>query len=196
MERDDLYTLIHKVLRKGLFDLCVRAGTTDYGDPAAVKELDAAWHRFDLFLRSHSAHERDLIHPALGALDPGGTEVVDAEHDRVHELLDRVEAQLAAIAAEQDATVARRRGLELYRALNRLAGTALPHFDAEETELMPRLWALLSDAQIAAIRGAIMGSIRPEEAAYTVELAAGALNPQELEMIRANAAAVELAASN
>src|SRR5262245_58502477 len=69
------------------------------------------------------------------------------------------------------AAVARRRGLEVYRALNRLAAIALPHFDAEETELMPRLWALLSDDEIAEVRAAIMASIDPDEAAYTVDSA-------------------------
>jgi hypothetical protein len=83
-------------------------------------------------------------------------------------------------------------GLEFYRALNRLAAVALPHFDREETALMPRLWATLSEDEIAAIRGSIMAAIGPDEAAYALELADGALDPSELTAIHQLAAARQL----
>jgi hypothetical protein len=195
LEREDLYTLIHKVLRTQLFEVCVQAGATDYGDPHAVFELQDAWQRFDTMLRSHSSHERDYIHPALTVIVPGGTDELDAEHEQVHELLDQVATQFARLTAEHEAEAARRVGLELYRALNRLAAIALPHFDAEETQLMPRLWALLTDQEIAQIRASIMASLTVDETAATRELADRALDPHELGMLRANADAVELAAT-
>jgi len=49
-------------------------------------------------------------------------------------------------------------------------------------------WALLSDDEIAEARGAIMASIGPDEAAYTVECAGEALNPQELLILQGAAA--------
>ena len=42
-ERDDLFTIIHKGLRLGLFDVTVQAGRTDWADPAQVTELGERW---------------------------------------------------------------------------------------------------------------------------------------------------------
>ena len=67
MERDDLYTQIHKVLRKALFDVCVMAGATDFADRGAFGDLRERWDFFDLSLRNHSEHELKFIQPALDA---------------------------------------------------------------------------------------------------------------------------------
>jgi len=187
MSRDDLFTMIHKVLRKGLFDTCMLAGATDYDDPSAVERLRDAWQRCDMMLRGHSDHEHNIIQAPLEALSPGATVAFDAEHDQIHRMLDELNTQSAALAEEADAAGRARRGLEFYRAINRLVGAALPHFDAEETQLMPRMWALMSDDEIAVVRGTLMKTLTPAELAYVGDYADGALDSDELEQLRARA---------
>jgi len=55
--RDDLFTIIHKGLRLGLFDITVQAGRTDWADPAQVTDLGERWHGLLTLLRAHSDHE-------------------------------------------------------------------------------------------------------------------------------------------
>ena len=60
-ERDDLFTIIHKGLRLGLFDITVQAGRTDWADPAQVTDLGERWHGLLTLLRAHGDHENQHI---------------------------------------------------------------------------------------------------------------------------------------
>ena len=54
MQRDDLFTNIHKAIRAGLFDLTVTAGATDWNNPTAVAGFGDTWCRLHALLEAHT----------------------------------------------------------------------------------------------------------------------------------------------
>ena len=173
MTRDDLFTNIHKALRKGLFDLTVVTGATDWDVPAEVAALGERWRRLHALLESHTRHEDDHILRILDGTDrPPATVVTEEQHRDLDDLLTRVATQFDAVLARPDAAA----GLALYRDLARFVAAYLPHLHLEETEVMPAIWSRCSDAEIAATRAAFMAAITPEDSALSMELMLPALD--------------------
>jgi len=183
MERDDLFTMIHKGLRHAIFEVNVRAGATDYADATAVAELQESWRRLHSALSGHSHHEDDYIFTLLSDRVPGGTDQLTEEHVVIHAQAAQITEQFARIAAEPRGDKRRMLGLELYRALQRFTAAALVHFDEEESELLARIWALCDDAEIADTRAAFMATIGPEEMQFDVEHMLEAVDPIEHELL-------------
>ena len=172
MPRDDLFTHIHKALRKGLFDLTVLTGSTDWTAPDEVGALEARWRPFLALLRSHSGHEDRHIFRVLDPHDPGATLAVGEQHQDLDDLLDHVAGEFdAAFAAPTPAA-----GLEVYRDLARFVAAYLPHLHEEETVVMARIWETCTDEEIAATRAAFMAELTPEETALSMELMLPALD--------------------
>ena len=59
--RVDLFTDIHKGLRKALFDVATQAGATDWADAQSLGALDASWRPLVELLRCHTEHESNHI---------------------------------------------------------------------------------------------------------------------------------------
>ena len=185
MTRDDLFTHIHKALRKGLFDLTVLAGSTDWTDPAEVSALEDRWRPFVAFLRSHSRHEDDHILRILDRDEPSATAVAAEQHEDLDALLDDLDGRFEAGVSAPDPAM----GLALYRDLARFVAAYLPHLHEEETTIMERIWARCSDEEIAATRAAFMAELTADEMAMSMELMLPALDRTTREMLLARVAA-------
>ena len=183
MERDDLFTTIHKGLRHAMFEVGLQAGRTDYADTASVDELRGAWDSLHSALGGHSRHEDEYIFKLLSDREPGGADDLYKDHIRIHADADLIDAQFDRIAGEARTARWRMLGLELYRALQRFTASCLVHFDEEETYLLARIWALCDDREIADARAAFMATIGPEEMQYDVQHMLLAADPQEVEML-------------
>lgn len=182
--RDDLFTLIHKAIRKALFDVTVLAGTTDWSSPADVAAFDSTWQPVLGLLRAHTEHEDRHI---LRVLDPYETVVTDAVDERHRDLDDLLEH----LAAEVDATVASLSpagGLDVYRDLARFVAAYLPHLHDEETAVMPRIWARCSDDEIAATRAAFMADMTPDVLETSMTYLLQAIDPSSRELLLARTA--------
>jgi len=173
MQRDDLFTHIHKALRKGLFDLTVRTGATDWTDDEDVRALEAAWRPFLALLRSHTHHEDDHILRILDPYEPGATDVTTEEHRDLDDLLDDLADRFDAVLARPEPAA----GLAVYRDLARFIAAYLPHLHHEETVVMPRIWARCSDEELAATRAAFMAELTPDEIALSMSLMLPAIDP-------------------
>ena len=171
--RDDLFTHIHRALRKGLFDVTVAAGATDWTDPADRTRLAERWRPLAALLRSHTRHEDDHILRLLDAHDARPAAVAAEQHHDLDDLLDELDATVEAAVASGTAAA----GLTASRDLARFVAAYLPHLHQEETQVMPAIWAACTDDEIAAARMAFMAEIAPEEMAYTIDLMLPALDP-------------------
>ena len=186
MIRDDLFTHIHKALRKGLFDLTVLAGATDWDDPDEVALLGTRWRELHALLEGHTRHEDDHILRLLdGREDERSTASTEEQHRDLDDLLGHVAQQFDAVLAEPDPAA----GLALYRDLARFVAAYLPHLHQEETEVMPAIWQRCSDAEIASTRAAFMAELTPQETALSMELMLPALDRRtRAELVRGLAA--------
>lgn len=183
--RHDLYAGIHKGVRLLLTDTLVRAGRVDAANAAALRQLAADVQALAALCRSHLAHENAHVHPVLERLQPGSSQRIAAEHvehERDIEALRRHAAALVDCAPAERAAACR----SLYLALGLFVAHNLAHMDIEETEHNAVLWAHLDDAQIAAIEGAIVASLTPDETMASMRWMLPALAPAErTELLRA-----------
>lgn len=173
MTRDDLFTTIHKALRKGLFDVTVRAGATDWTEPTDVAAFRSEWLPLLDLLRSHSRHEDTHVLPLLTRRGPAVAAATAEQHDDVDGLLEYVAERVDAACLAHDPAL----GVDVYRELARYVAGYLTHLHFEETEVMPQIWATCTDEEIAVARGALMAEITPDERAYTMRLLVPAIDP-------------------
>jgi hypothetical protein len=164
--RDDFFVLIHKALRRGLFDAAIEAGRLDWTDRVQVASFTSSWSRLVTLVQGHAASEDDHIWPLLESKRPGGVAELGIGHDAVEADIEAVDAELRLVL--QDPSPAA--GLTFYRALSRFLAHALQHFANEEPAAMEVLWASCTDEELAACRAGFMAMISPEERAWTFEL--------------------------
>ena len=104
MERDNLFTNIHKAIRVGLFDLITTAGATDWSDARDVDRFADKWQRMHALLDDHSHHEDDHILRILDPHDPAATEAAESQHHTLDSWLDELAAWVDAIVADAAAS--------------------------------------------------------------------------------------------
>lgn len=160
--RMDMYAFIHKGLRAFMSDTLTGLGRVDTGDELEMSQACARVLQLLDFCRSHLHHENAFVHPAMERAAPGSAATVAHEHEgheRAIAALAAGTAQLMACARERRARVAH----ALYQQLALFVAHNFEHMQLEETAHNAVLWAHYSDAELAAIEGALVASIPPEE---------------------------------
>ncbi len=165
LDRDDLFTSIHKALRLALFDLTVQAGRTDWTNPTDVAALGARWRPLLVLLHAHTSHEDQHILRILDVHDPNITEPIAEQHRDLEDLLDHVAERFEAVLADPAPDT----GLALYRDLARFVAGYLPHLHEEETRIMARIWETCTDEELATTRAALTAAMSPDVTATTIE---------------------------
>lgn len=169
--RVDLFTHIHKGIRKGLFNLGEQAGATDWTDPVEADRLAARWGAVRDVLISHTEHEDRYIFRLLDG-DEGAATLPDDEHRDLDDLLADLDERFDALRTGATADD----GLEWYRDLNRYIATMLQHLHIEETVVMPALWRVASDEELLRCRAEFLADTPESVMATTGELLAGSLD--------------------
>lgn len=176
--RYDLYGGIHKALRMLLTDLLGRAGRVDPDDDASLRQLAAQVDHVAAFCESHLEHENDFIHPVLERAQPGSSRRIALEHD-AH--LRDIEALRLHGRALLEGSPAERRAAcrSLYLGLSLFTAHNLAHMYLEETDHQDVLWAHCSDDELAAIEGAIVASLSPEDMTTSMRWMIPSMAPAE-----------------
>ncbi|WP_432971610.1 hemerythrin domain-containing protein [Dactylosporangium sp. CA-233914] len=145
--RVDLFTGIHKAIRAGLCDLTVRAGATDWSDPAERAELGTCWDAMVELLHSHTEHEDKYIFRLLDGHE-AALALPEDDHRDLDDLLADLQERFIALRTEADPAA----GLAWYRDLSRYVGSTLHHLHEEETAVMAAIWQVCTDEQLVACR--------------------------------------------
>ena len=170
--RDDLFTFIHKGLRRELFGVTTEAAALDWADEAEVRSFVAQWQALVELLHLHSQHEDRHFFALAETKAPGATAPLSEQHEVLGRALDAVnEGVESAVKGVDAGTVHRRIAL--------FTGSYMPHLDTEERQVMPLLWATCSDAELAETRAAFMAETPPEMAALSMRLMLPAADPAE-----------------
>jgi hypothetical protein len=194
--RFDMFTPIHKALRRSLFDTALALGRTSFAaadDTAAAERLVAACMEF---MREHAAHEDRHVLPEIARLAPELATLLADGHPELERTAIAVDSLWPRLAALPAAAAEERESLggELMRRFHRFVADEVVHMDREERELNALLWARLTDAEIMAISSRITTSISPERMRTWGELLMPALNGPERGAMLARAAAAAKAA--
>lgn len=180
--------VIHRVFRRELGALPGLVRRVPDGDVERA-EVVGGHAEFILFgLHSHHTGEDENLWPLLLERAQPSTELVEtmqAQHERVHENVDRCQELLAPWRAAPDAG----RGEELARALEQLNEALVEHLDQEERDILPLAeehitvaeWARLGEHgrdsmsrdQLPIMFGAILEEADPTERAHMLALVPG-----------------------
>ena len=168
----DLFTPIHKALRSMIYGLSTRLQTNDFGDVAVTKALVTDIENdFDVarsagctlcILAHHAVDEEGVIFPDAAKLGNRLiTELIAEHHD-----LTRRELEVArsghALLEMPSAEDRRAAGRSLNRLANQLFGAYITHMNREEAELVPLMQEHMSDPQMLAMQGKIIGQMPPD----------------------------------
>lgn len=151
--RTDFYTVVHKGLRKRLFEAVILAGATDYAGLEDRARLAQVIGEVVTALRQHAEHEEEFLHPILAEVLPEAAQSLEAEHAEHHRTLDEVERAFEVAIAERTELA----GHRAYRTLARFTAQFLAHVEEEEAG-QPRLWELVDEARLAAAMAAFKRS--------------------------------------
>lgn len=171
----DLYRDIHKGIRAELFAVTTAAGSIDPSDRCDRAALAEHVATIAGVLESHAHHEDAVIDPVLERHLPQLANEINADHERLEAMFASIThlAGAAIDAAEHD----ERRLLQLLHLdLASFTSSYLDHIDLEERAVMQRLPQLIGVDEIAAMHGAIVSSIPPEEMAQSLSFMLPAMN--------------------
>jgi hypothetical protein len=171
----DLYRDIHKGIRAELFALVGEAGALD--PTPGLDRASLAGHVDDVIelLVQHAEHEDGAIQPVLEAELPELAERIATDHLVLEGQLEDLRA-MAAEAAGLDHPEPRLAVHRLYLALACFTSRYLEHQDVEERVVMPALEQAIGVEAVAAIHGAIISSIPPDEMARSLAIMIPAMN--------------------
>ncbi len=193
---EDLFTPIHKGLRAMLYDLSTRLQTNDFADlgttEALVVDLErdfAAARTAGCVLCVMSRHaedeERAVFPPALRAGNGLVGALVAEHHDLSRQeigLGEDARALLALPSAPERIAAA----VRLNQRANALLAAYLAHMNREELELVPLLQRQFTDAELAAMRGAIIAATPRDRLFAILDWMLPALNVTELTSLLAS----------
>jgi hypothetical protein len=176
--RVDLYRMIHKTLRKQMFDAVYALGSLDVADDrefhSTLDQVLALCEACD----HHLQKENHYVHPAMEARSPGSTRQILDEHFEHIEEIDFIRTEVTRIrgvANELRATETHR----LYLHMTHFVADNLKHMRYEELEHNAVLWAKYSDAELMAIEQRIIASVAPTEMTAILAVAIPAQSHQE-----------------
>lgn len=171
----DMYRDIHKGIRAELFAITSTAGSLDPADEIDRAALGDHVRSVSDLLVMHAHHEDTFLDPVVAAHLPDVAEQINREHDeidhRLVRIVDLTQSMVDAAAADQ-----RRLIHLLYLDLASFTGAYLAHLDVEERVVMPMLDRILGPGECAALHGAIIGSIPPDEMARSLAFMLPAMN--------------------
>lgn len=171
----DLYRDIHKGIRAELFAVTSTAGSVDPADRCDRAALADHVAAVAAVLESHAHHEDAFIDPVLDRHLPDLASTINSDHERLEAMFASV-TDLAVSAVDVAGGEQRRLLHLLHLDLARFTSAYLEHIDLEERTVMQRLPLLIGTDEVAAIHGAIVGSIPPEEMARSLSFMLPAMN--------------------
>lgn len=183
--RLDLYATIHKALRACMADALLALGRMDATDAAEVAATSTKLGQLLDLCASHLEHENAFIHVAIETRAPGASGTIAGEHvahcEEIAALRDGVaQLQISDVGGRE------RVALALYRALALFVGHNFVHMQVEESAHNSALWNHYTDDELAAIHGALVASIPPQEMMQVMRWMVPYMNPAERTLVLAD----------
>lgn len=177
-KRYNLYTNIHKGLRRAQTQLLARLGAANALDEAEVAKLLADMRLMNTMGRRHLEHENIHIHEPLEERIRGASDRLADDHEHHERDFDELDGMIAATEAEK----AERRApmlRALYLRYTQFLAEDFAHMLEEETETLALLHRLFTDAELQAIEEKIVASVKPELMMDYLRIMVPAMNPAE-----------------
>lgn len=158
--RLDLFTPIHKGLRRTLFETAIALGRTDFSSPDETAAAETLAGECLTYLREHAEHEDRHVVPEIARLAPELAATMAEEHpalERAAIAVDSLWPRFAPLGPDERLAM----GAELARRFQALVAMQLRHMEREEREVNAVFWAGMADGELLALNSRIVGSIPP-----------------------------------
>lgn len=143
MSRPDIFTNVHKGIRRALFETCLALGRAP--EDAVPAALRSQLHEVLHFIRHHGENEDVLLLPMLVDTAPTVHARMREGHARIEHALRDLESRVNTAGAS-----------ELYHCSCELAALYLEHMREEELELEPQIRSAVSVEQLHEVgRGSV-----------------------------------------
>lgn len=176
--RFDMYSGIHKALRALMADTLLATGRMDVEDELETAQTTQRIIELLEFCGAHLRHENEFVHTAIEARAPGASSAIAHDHEHHEEHIARLSVSVASLRA-MPVAARHAAALDLYRQLALFIAENFQHMNVEETAHNAVLWARYTDAELAAIHGALVASIPPDEMMFTARWLVPFMNPAE-----------------
>ena len=128
----------------------------------------------------HASLEEKFIHPLLAERVPGGADRLEADHRIMHKQFDNLVACFGDLKKKPaDFEKREELSLEFYRAWSRFVAFYLDHIDFEEEQVMPLLWELCTQEELAERFRQITADLTPKQLMYNLGIIFPAMTPSE-----------------
>ena len=176
----DLYTSTHKGQRLKFSEISNAAGTLNINDQNKLNSLEVALVSFRDHMYKHASLEEKFIHPLLAERVPGGADRLEEDHRVMHKQFENIVTCFGELKKKlTDFEQRDELSLEFYRAWSRFISFYLDHIDFEEDHVMPLLWKLCTNDELAGRFRQIVTDLTPNQLMYNLEIILPALNPAE-----------------
>lgn len=173
----DVYRNPHKDLRKGMFELSIKAAqaTQDAEIAEVIQLAEEVFKR----LHHHAHSEETYLHPIIR---PNMLELLDnleVAHHAQDAQLAHLQETLAQLSLEQGSEARTLLMQEFYSALNQFIGHYLVHL-AEEEKMLPLLWQRCQPHELFAVMAAFKCLEEPEQFPHIMALVKQNLDEHEM----------------
>ncbi|KTD46231.1 haloalkane dehalogenase [Legionella quateirensis] len=178
------YTIIHKAIRKSLFDTAVLAGQTDFFDIDKRETFIKKFSDLMSLLKNHSLNEDTYILPLL--IEKKIAPSIEQDHEHLEADLQRLEQMLRITCECQEQSICDELGNNFYLAFNEFISHYLQHLFDEETYIMPALREAYPLSVLLSSMDEFKKSQSEEEMKQSLSLILGAINTKESQLILNN----------
>lgn len=180
MNRYNIFNQIHKALRALLYETALTLQQTNFlNKKEANASLEQLAEVLELF-EKHAHTEDNFLLPALAQYEPSVVNVFEEEHDKDHELAQRLTGLLFVFRHSVENETRQETGRAIVISFTAFLVFNLEHMAKEETVLNRLLWRYYSDEELHGITQQILAHLSPEDTARYSRWMMRGLNNEEI----------------
>lgn len=176
--KTDIYTKVHKGLRKALYDLSYSACRTNYSDDYEVENLSKLFDEVIRFLEEYIKNEKLFLLPLLEKKLPGSTFTEREKHSEIEAKIEILKRNFESLAASS--YIEKKFKGEIFcQIINEFMTDYLNHMQAEELETTILIYEYCSYEELKNTLRIIISSISPVDIIMMLRYIIPALNTDE-----------------
>lgn len=176
--RPDIYSKVHKGLRKALFDLSYTTGNTDFRNDASLVALAKFYHDVVKFLREHEKNEELYQLPLLERKIPGSVNQDNLEHEIIEKKINLLNRSFNNLISSSNGD-RKLKGEVFYHLLNEFISDYLNLMRDEELETVRLFYEHCTDEEINSAFKNIVANTTPQDLMIMLKYIIPAINDNE-----------------
>jgi hypothetical protein len=171
----------HKYVSFVLNELEREIAKTDFRDLIQVKKIEKSFHEMEELMRGHAHYEDTQLHPLLQKRGSAIFQTAQEDHAHHDQLFANLQKLLDQIQATSDEQLQVHLGYQFYLRYRRFVGENLHHLHEEETQILPELQRLYTDAELREVEAETYKQMPVEDLVEMMQVLFPHFNPSDRE---------------